>query len=121
MFDKLREGIRFSGRATRMEYLLRTVRCWSLISITLLAVSRLNQHVMPIVNHSIALAVPIALIAGACVLYLLGVQIAVAVRRCHDCGWSGWGALIMGMPMLGFFVLTAKAGQDEANRYGEPI
>lgn len=48
--------------------------------------------------------------------------LAVAVRRLHDIGKSGWMLLVSLIPLAGFIwllVLLCKAGDANANQYGE--
>ena len=57
-------------------------------------------------------------------LYILAVIIpglAVAVRRLHDVGKSGWFSLIILIPVVGIiwlFILLCKKGIDGENKYG---
>ena len=57
-------------------------------------------------------------------LYILAVIIpgfAVAVRRLHDVGKSGWFSLIILIPIVGIiwlFILLCKKGIDGENKYG---
>ncbi len=55
-------------------------------------------------------------------LALLIPSIAIATRRLHDIGKSGWWQLIVLIPIIGFIVLIvwlATPGVKEANQYGE--
>jgi uncharacterized membrane protein YhaH (DUF805 family) len=48
-------------------------------------------------------------------------SIAVAIRRMHDTGKSGWWTLINLVPFIGsiwFIVLTAKDSEQGSNQYG---
>jgi formylglycine-generating enzyme required for sulfatase activity len=62
--------------------------------------------------------------AGWGIIYLLAMWLpgtAVAVRRLHDTGRSGWWVLIVFVPLVGliaFFVLLALDGQVGTNAYG---
>jgi uncharacterized membrane protein YhaH (DUF805 family) len=64
----------------------------------------------------------IGLIGG---LYALGVMlpsIAVAVRRLHDTGRSGWWILLSFIPIVGWIILIVfycLDGESQANAYGE--
>jgi uncharacterized membrane protein YhaH (DUF805 family) len=58
-------------------------------------------------------------------LYSLGVflpGIAVAVRRLHDVGKSGWMYLLIFLPVIGWIwliVLFATEGETGTNKYGD--
>lgn len=60
------------------------------------------------------------------VIYALGVLIpglAVAIRRLHDTGKSGWFLLIGLIPLIGFIVLLVfyiSEGDSSPNEYGAP-
>lgn len=50
-------------------------------------------------------------------------SLAVAVRRLHDTGKSGWFLLLWLIPVIGWIILIvfyAQKGQPEANAHGEP-
>ena len=54
-------------------------------------------------------------------LFILIPSIAVAVRRLHDTGRSGWWLLVAFVPVIGFFVLLyffLIEGDSTANQYG---
>lgn len=54
-------------------------------------------------------------------LLLLVPNLAVAVRRLHDVGRSGWWLLIALVPLLGILVLliwALRPGEDGPNRFG---
>lgn len=55
------------------------------------------------------------------VLALFLPTLAVAVRRLHDTGRSGWWVLISLIPLIGFVVLLifyVSGGEDGTNRFG---
>lgn len=58
------------------------------------------------------------------IIYMLAVfvpNIALAVRRLHDIGKSGWWLLVGFVPVVGIFVLLyfyIKEGDAEANAFG---
>lgn len=86
----------FSGRASRSEF-------WYFFLFSFIL------GCIPIVNF----------IAG---LVLLLPSLAVAVRRLHDTGKSGWWYLICLIPFIGGLVLLifyCQEGQPDANQYGE--
>lgn len=104
----LREYARFEGRARRKEY-------W----------------MFALINFAIALAIGLVEtgLLGATfgiigLIYLLAVLIpslAVAVRRLHDTGRSGWWFLLVFLPLIGALVLIFFMVQDSqpgSNAYG---
>lgn len=60
-------------------------------------------------------------------LYVLAMMVpfvAVAVRRLHDTGKSGWWCLLGAIPLVGtiwLIVLLALPGDREENAYGPPV
>lgn len=113
--DSVRSGLNqyagFSGRATRPEY-------WWFILFVLL---------VQLVSQTIDAAVfgagedagqPLSIVAS---LALLLPSIAVAVRRLHDIGRTGWWVLIGLVPLIGFLVLLyfyVQPSQEGPNDYG---
>ena len=65
-------------------------------------------------------------IVGTIVMVIFGLAIivpafAVAIRRMHDIGKSGWWTLINLVPLIGtvwFIVLAAKDSEPGSNRWG---
>ena len=50
-------------------------------------------------------------------------MLAVAIRRLHDTGKTGWWVLLGLIPLIGTIILIvfyAQKGQPEANAHGEP-
>jgi uncharacterized membrane protein YhaH (DUF805 family) len=89
----------FSGRARRSEYwyfvLFNTI-----IAIIIGQISILIEFPYLIIIYYLAIILP---------------SLAVAVRRMHDVGKSGWYFLI---PFYNF-ILAVTEGQNETNEYGE--
>ena len=86
----------FSGRASRSEY-------WYFFLFSFLL------GLIPVINYIAALA-------------LLIPSLAVAVRRLHYIGKSGWWYFICLIPLVGAIVLLVfycQEGQPGANEYGE--
>lgn len=51
-------------------------------------------------------------------------SLAVAARRLHDLGKSGWWQLLAFIPLVGIIILIiwyATKGQDTENAYGQPV
>lgn len=103
----------FSGRARRKEYWF-FVLINTLISIMLGFVDGYLGFYDP--------SVGIGMLSGVYALAVLLPSLAVAVRRLHDTGRTGWWMLIIVLPLIGpivllvFFVFDS---QPEANEYGE--
>ena len=97
----------FGGRARRSEF-------WFFWLFNLLA-----HGVAGILDVAIfGIASPLNAIVS---LLLLVPNLAVAVRRLHDGGRSGWWLLIVLVPLLGILVLlfwSVRRGEDGPNRFG---
>jgi uncharacterized membrane protein YhaH (DUF805 family) len=103
----LKNYAKFDGRARRREYWMFTL---------------VNAAVYVVLN---ILATQVSMYIGyLAIAYMLGIlvpSIAVAIRRMHDIGKSGWWVLIALVPLIGgiwFLVLTVTAGQSGSNAYG---
>lgn len=96
----------FSGRARRREY-------WMFI---------LFLVIFSIVASIIdAILGTVCLFSGILCLVAIVPSIAVAVRRMHDIGKSGYWYFINFIPVIGglwFLYLTIQEGQAETNQYG---
>lgn len=99
---------KFDGRAGRAEF------WWFFLA----------NLIISIVLNGLGQASSIFSILG--LIYSLGVLvpgIAVAIRRLHDIGKSGWFLLIALIPLVGFIILIvfyAKEGDAGTNAYGAP-
>jgi uncharacterized membrane protein YhaH (DUF805 family) len=110
--EALKKYAVFSGRARRTEY-------WMFV---------LFNFIFSIATICIDFVVGAASglpgIGFLFLLYGLGTfipSLAVAVRRLHDTGRSGWWMLIGLVPLIGAIVLivfNVQAGQPGANKYG---
>jgi uncharacterized membrane protein YhaH (DUF805 family) len=92
----------FSGRASRPEYWW-----WTLF----------------VILGSVATAMVSDLLSGLFSLAVLVPFLAVAARRLHDIGRSGWWQLVGFIPLLGWIVMiywTVQPGEGE-NRFGPPV
>ena len=99
----------FNGRARRKEY-------WMFILFNMLIYLTLQIVVDMISPEATLVAV------GLYTLALLVPSIAVAVRRLHDTGKSGWWYLIILIPLIGpiwLLVLFVTDGNKGANEFGE--
>ncbi|MCB5179797.1 DUF805 domain-containing protein [Streptomyces antimicrobicus] len=104
--DVLKKYAVFSGRARRQEYWL-FVLFNVIISLVLALVDGIlgTNGILGVV-YSVAVLLP---------------SLAVAVRRLHDTGRSGWWLLIALVPLVGAIVLLvflATEGEPNPNKYG---
>ncbi|MGB0738162.1 MAG: DUF805 domain-containing protein [Ilumatobacteraceae bacterium] len=91
----------FSGRATRPEY------WWFFLANLILSVV---LGFLPFIGNVYSLG---TLLPG----------IAVAMRRLHDTGRSGWWLLLVLIPIVGWIIVIvwlATPGNPEANEHGAP-
>src|ERR1700690_2322835 len=76
-----------------------------------------DSNSVPILLRFVLL-IPVILFIGACFFIL-----CLAIRRCHDLGWSGWLSIVPFIPVIGWIfvlVLLFKGGSPEVNKYGHP-
>lgn len=98
-FNVLKKYADFSGRASRAEY-------WMFLVLNMVAF-----FVLGMIHSTIAL------------IYMLAITIpmlAVAVRRLHDTGKSGWMMLLGFIPLVNFVLIYwfLSAGQPGSNEFG---
>jgi uncharacterized membrane protein YhaH (DUF805 family) len=106
----IRQYADFKGRARRTEYWMFTLVC-SIISYGL-------QIIAPFCGDAKLIISGFLMIFG---LVLLVPSFAVAVRRLHDVGKSGWFYLIVFIPIIGMiwlFVLFCTDSQYGENKWG---
>ena len=101
----------FSGRAHRTEF-------WMFVLINLIV-----SIILGFIDSMLGLASEegYGLLSGVYVLAVLLPSVAVAVRRLHDTGRSGWWQLIGFVPLVGFIVLLVfyvLDSQPGTNEYG---
>jgi uncharacterized membrane protein YhaH (DUF805 family) len=94
----------FDGRASRQEYwmfvlfnILISIAI-SIVSNVLRSITKTDQNILGLI-YNLAVLVP---------------SIAVAIRRMHDTGRSGWWCIV---PIAGL-IFAIEAGSPEANKYG---
>lgn len=103
--EVLKKYVEFSGRARRKE-LWMFVLFNAIISVVLSLADR---------------ALGIALLGTLYSLAVLLPSVAVAIRRLHDTGRTGWWLLIGFIPIIGWIVLIIFYAQDSQpgpNQYG---
>ncbi|MDM7914552.1 MAG: DUF805 domain-containing protein [Candidatus Eisenbacteria bacterium] len=108
----LRKYAVFSGRARRKEYwyfaLFNAIVC-----LVLMLIDRLT--------HTYSSTFSMGLLSGIYSLAVLIPSLAVAVRRLHDTGRTGWWLLLALVPFLGGLVILVFTVQDSrpgSNQYG---
>ena len=101
----LKNYVGFQGRARRKEYWMFTL------------FSIIVSVILSIVETMIGLSAVLTTLYSLAVLLP---SLAVAVRRLHDTGRSGWWLLISLIPFIGAIVLLVFVCEDskENNRYG---
>ncbi|PQB06912.1 hypothetical protein BST83_06915 [Polaribacter filamentus] len=99
----------FSGRARRKEYwmftLVNLIISWSLGSLDFIFGTTFFSLIS--VVYSLLVFIP---------------SLAVAVRRLHDVGKSGWYYLLIFIPIIGWIwllVLLVTEGESNSNKWGE--
>src|SRR5574344_274959 len=100
----------FNGRINRKEYILSILIGWSGAA---LLVNLVNLISPGSANESIAEGNYLGFVA----IIPLYFFIAAGVKRCHDCGFSGWW-LLYGITI---FTLTLSPRVEEDNEYGPYI
>lgn len=102
--DALKQYASFTGRATRKQY-------WMFV---------LFYLIFYIVAVVIDMVLGTMFITPVFALGLLIPSIAIAARRLHDTGRSGWWQLIVLIPLIGPIILLVFLVQDsrESNQYG---
>lgn len=109
----LRQYADFDGRARRTEYWMYTL--FNLIFICVL------YALFFIIGADSSMAMLILALIGLYSLATFIPSIAVAIRRLHDVGKSGWMLLVVFIPLLGgiwLLVLYCTDSQPGDNEYG---
>ncbi len=102
----------FSGRARRQEYWM-----FFLFNFIFTGIAMILDNVLGIAIESLYYG-PIYILYGLAVLLP---SLAVAVRRLHDTGKSGWFILVSLIPLIGsiwFIVLMVRDSEPGENQYG---
>ncbi|MED4402480.1 DUF805 domain-containing protein [Metabacillus fastidiosus] len=104
----LKNYVTFEGRARRKEYWMFYL-INAIISIILITAERATDtFFFSLLNFLYALAILLP-------------SLAVAVRRLHDTGRSGWWFLINLIPIIGaivFLIFTCLDSESNSNKYG---
>ncbi len=98
----------FTGRDSREQYWM-FILFYMIIYIALAVVDTILTGGLLTMLFSLALLIP---------------SLAIAARRLHDIGKSGWWQLIVLIPLIGLIVLIiwlATPGIKEENQYGETL
>lgn len=104
----LKNYANFTGRARRKEFWFYT------LAFIIVAI------IVSLVDHILGTD---PLLYVVLVLGLLVPNVAIAVRRLHDIGRSGWWYLIGFIPLIGFIILIiwfATDTQQQNNQWGKP-
>ena len=110
----------FEGRASRGEY-WHFMLIYQLIVAIILFICAAISYVTPVSGTT-------GVSLGLVILFVLSIGfiipgVAVAVRRLHDVGWSGWPILLALVPFVGIpvvLILMALPGKTVSNRFGAP-
>ena len=94
----LRNWKDFEGRTDRKSYWM-----FVLVNVLISSLVRVFDSIMPTGNYSIY---------GLYTLILFVPGIAIAVRRLHDIGKSGWWMLIILIPVIGWIWLIILLAQE---------
>lgn len=108
----LKQYADFDGRARRTEYWM-----FVLFNIIFSVVAMVLDNVLGLAMEGIGYGP----LYGLYVLAMIIPSLAVAVRRLHDTGKSGWMLLIALIPLIGsiwLFVLYVTDGNPGENEYG---
>ncbi len=114
----LRDYVDFSGRASRSEYWWFQLGVFLIVLILPLMIAGIVFWSTDIFTALIVYYI----LAGMFSLFLIIPSLAVAVRRLHDIGRSGWWYFITFVPLIGgiWFLVLMLTGSDEENEYGLP-
>jgi len=124
----LRKYAVFKGRASKMEYWMFALlnMFFGMAAFILDVVFRTSSPVqVDLINFLVPFPGKMSGFIGP--LYLLAVFVpfmAVAVRRLHDTGASGWWCLVAAIPLVGQLLLVlslAMPGSREENAYGPAV
>ena len=110
--EVLKKSAVFSGRARRKEYWF-----FVLFNVIISLVLTVIDAAMGTYDETVGTGI----LSGVYLLAIFIPSLAVAVRRLHDTGRSGWWNLIILIPLIGIIVLIVFLcldGNAEENEYG---
>jgi uncharacterized membrane protein YhaH (DUF805 family) len=113
--DVLKKYAEFSGRARRKEYWM-----FALFNALIYIAIMVFSAILGSIDNSLALIGTLLLLVYALAIFVP--SLAVAVRRLHDTGRSGWWFLIAFVPFVGGIILLVFTVQDSVpgeNEYGK--
>lgn len=102
----------FTGRATRSEWLTWTV--------AVVVINLVLGLLVGVTSNSDGMS-PLGWVQSLFGLAIMIPSLAVAVRRFHDTGKSGWMVLVNLIPLVGWIialVMLLQPGQPGTNQYG---
>ncbi len=103
-----------SGRIRRKTYMLSAVFFVAVYTYLVVQITRAPEDSVQVGLWGLALLAVLLVSAWS--------SVALAVKRLHDLGFTGFVAIVMFIPMVSFLffiVLCAFPGQNGANQYGE--
>jgi len=110
----------FSGRANRPEYWYWVLALLAVNVVLAMIEGAILAPMMGFEAFSPEAGQPLRLLFSLAVLIP---SLAVAVRRLHDTGRSGWWLLIQLIPVLGTLVMLwwlTRPSETQENRFGQP-
>ena len=113
--DVLKKYAEFSGRARRKEYWM-----FALFNALIYIAILIFSAILGSIDNSLALIGSLLLVIYGLAIFVP--SLAVAVRRLHDTGRSGWWFLIAFVPFVGGIILLVFTVQDSVpgeNEYGK--
>ncbi|MCL2040229.1 MAG: DUF805 domain-containing protein [Bacteroidetes bacterium] len=105
----LKNYANFTGRARRKEF-------WMFVAVNV-AISFILGFIGGIISDILG-----NIVSGIYAVALVVPSIAVAVRRLHDIGKSGWFYFLLLVPIIGAIILivwACKPGDEGENEYGQ--
>ncbi|GBR16065.1 MULTISPECIES: DUF805 domain-containing protein [Asaia] len=115
----LKQAFQFQGRTSRADYAIFIIACWLFMP----ACARVSDFATHLLDdqgaHTQIIQLGLTAVYLLISLFVLIATISASIRRCHDCGWSGWAALLLLIPFIGIAVLFFMKGDPDENRFGK--
>lgn len=111
----------FSGRAGRPEYWYWVLVIVAFTFVLAIIEGAILAPMLGFERFATEAGQPLRLLFNLAVLIP---SLAVAVRRLHDTGRSGWWLLIQLVPVIGALVLLwwlTRPGDPQTNQFGDPV